>query len=98
MIAEDGPEYFSAEYRQLSAAIEEHGETPCMSAPDLFFSDEEKDWGQKMTDTYAAKRLCSGCPVKLECLQYALAAPERDGVWGGLSTGERKTLLRKVVA
>jgi WhiB family redox-sensing transcriptional regulator len=94
MIQEDGPEFFSAEYRALMDAIEEVGQTPCMNAPDFFFPDEGKDWGQKMSDTNQAKKLCSMCPVRLQCLEYALVAREWDGVWGGLSGNERKKLIR----
>lgn len=37
----------------------------------------------------AAKSVCYLCPVRRECLEYALAAGERWGVWGGLTTPER---------
>jgi WhiB family redox-sensing transcriptional regulator len=44
----------------------------------------------------AAKRVCAGCPVIGECLEFALAtmrAPERDhGVYGGLTPAERARL------
>lgn len=42
--------------------------------------------------TSAAKRVCAACPVVSECLEYALAARERWGVWGGLSERERRLL------
>jgi WhiB family transcriptional regulator, redox-sensing transcriptional regulator len=42
-----------------------------------------------------AKRICAGCPVRVECLDYALAAREAHGVFGGLSAQERLRLLRK---
>lgn len=29
-----------------------------------------------------ARALCSSCPVRAECLDYALADPESAGVWG----------------
>ena len=43
-----------------------------------------------------AKRVCNGyrgqppCPVRTECLVYALKYQELWGVWGGLSEGERR--------
>lgn len=46
------------------------------------------------------KKVCATCPVKQECLDYALAmAPEDDrhGVYGGLSERERRA-LRKAAA
>jgi WhiB family redox-sensing transcriptional regulator len=39
-----------------------------------------------------ARRVCSGCPVRLQCLDYALAAGIRHGLWGGLSVKERAAL------
>jgi WhiB family redox-sensing transcriptional regulator len=41
----------------------------------------------------AAKVVCSGCPVRQECLDYAVAAGERAGVWGGCTTAERSALV-----
>jgi WhiB family redox-sensing transcriptional regulator len=39
-----------------------------------------------------AKRVCAACPVKAECLEFALENDERFGVWGGLSERERRTM------
>ena len=40
----------------------------------------------------AARRVCAGCRVRSECLDYALAAGIRHGLWGGLSSRERAAL------
>ncbi len=40
----------------------------------------------------AAKAVCAGCPVRDECLDYALASRQRFGVWGGMSEQERRRL------
>ena len=37
-----------------------------------------------------AKAVCSGCPVKMECLEEANEISEPFGVWGGLNEVERK--------
>jgi WhiB family transcriptional regulator, redox-sensing transcriptional regulator len=37
-----------------------------------------------------AKSVCLGCPVRETCLNDALALNDRNGVWGGLSTPERR--------
>ena len=37
-----------------------------------------------------AKAVCSGCPVKIECLEEANEISEPFGVWGGLNEVERK--------
>lgn len=41
-----------------------------------------------------AKRVCLGCAVRWECLAYAVAAGERDGIWGGRDAVERGHLRR----
>ena len=41
-----------------------------------------------------AKKVCAGCPVKQECLDYAQAHSIFDGVWGGLTPNDRKALRR----
>jgi WhiB family transcriptional regulator, redox-sensing transcriptional regulator len=49
------------------------------------------------SDTAAeAKAVCAACPVADACLDYALAAGEKHGVWGGLSEKERRPLRRQV--
>lgn len=43
----------------------------------------------------AAKAVCSACPVRRECLEYADLNNETEGIWGGLTPQERgKTPLR----
>jgi WhiB family redox-sensing transcriptional regulator len=37
-----------------------------------------------------AKKICAGCPVREECLRYALDHDERHGILGGLTPGERR--------
>ena len=41
-----------------------------------------------------AKKVCGECAVRDECLTFALARNEKDGVWGGLPAGRRKQLRR----
>ena len=41
-----------------------------------------------------AKRVCAECPVKSECLEYALTYRIDHGVWGGCSERERRRILR----
>lgn len=42
-----------------------------------------------------AKVVCSGCPVRAECLADALDNRVEFGVWGGLTERERRALLRR---
>ncbi len=41
-----------------------------------------------------AKRICDACPVRQQCLEYALANAENYGIWGGMSERERRALRR----
>ena len=41
-----------------------------------------------------AKRVCADCPMKADCLQYALDNRIDHGVWGGTSEVERRSLRR----
>ncbi|MFF2376438.1 WhiB family transcriptional regulator [Streptomyces xiamenensis] len=42
-----------------------------------------------------AKAVCTGCPVKTECLAYGLDHRIEFGVWGGMTERERRALLRR---
>jgi WhiB family redox-sensing transcriptional regulator len=42
----------------------------------------------------AARRVCAGCAVRAECLEYALDNRLDHGVWGGTSERERQRILR----
>ena len=37
-----------------------------------------------------AKMVCASCPVRVECLDHAIAFDERYGIWGGLTQDERR--------
>ena len=59
------------------------------SDPGLFFA------GTEGGDTRTAQRICAGCPVNEECLDWALMAAVPYGVWGGTTEQERRRLLRR---
>ncbi|WP_328980512.1 WhiB family transcriptional regulator [Streptomyces canus] len=42
-----------------------------------------------------AKAVCTGCPVRTECLAYALDQRIEHGIWGGMTERERRALLRR---
>lgn len=58
------------------------------SEPDLWFPER----GQSLN---SAKAVCGHCPVRHDCLDYALRWGITFGVWGGLSEGERRELGRR---
>lgn len=60
-------------------------------------TDPEAFFPEKGGSTREAKRICLGCEVKNECLEYALANDERFGIWGGLSERERRRLKRGII-
>jgi WhiB family transcriptional regulator, redox-sensing transcriptional regulator len=39
---------------------------------------------------YRAKEVCDVCPVRMCCLTFAIKNNETEGIWGGLTPGERK--------
>jgi WhiB family redox-sensing transcriptional regulator len=57
---------------------------------DLWFPEKGGD------DAALAKKICRGCPIRLQCLEFALDNNERYGVWGGLTERERGSLLRRL--
>lgn len=43
--------------------------------------------------SYARVRfICNNCPVQVECLTYAIANNENDGMWGGKTPDERQEI------
>lgn len=43
----------------------------------------------------AAKQVCHECAVQDDCLEYAIAVREKDGVWGGATERERRSIIRR---
>lgn len=52
----------------------------------------------------AAKSVCQNCPVREECLEFAMRVERNErlayrcGVWGGLTPGERRDLEAQRIA
>jgi WhiB family redox-sensing transcriptional regulator len=53
---------------------------------------------QDQSTDEAAIAICRQCQVVQPCLSFALSRDETDGVWGGLTYGERMQLQREVTA
>ncbi len=61
--------------------------------PELFFPVGET--GPSAVQIKAAQKVCQSCPVRTQCLNFALDSPEKDGVWGGISAEERRRMRRR---
>jgi WhiB family transcriptional regulator, redox-sensing transcriptional regulator len=61
--------------------------------PDLFFP--VSGMGPVRAQLVGAKAVCARCPVRSDCLRYALAAGPVQGVWGGTSEEERRLLRQR---
>ena len=59
--------------------------------------DPEAFFPEKGGSAREAKKVCVGCEVRQECLEYALSNDERFGIWGGLSERERRKLKKRAV-
>ena len=65
--------------------------------PELWFPTTAKETNPKYTvETAPARQICSGCPVKQDCLDFALEHRMfQYGIFGGFSPNERKELIRR---
>lgn len=93
--ADSGPDaqeqiiFFARDHAEGSLAWQEDA-LCAQTDPEAFFPEK----GGSARD---AKRVCLSCPVRAQCLEYALRHDERFGIWGGLSERERRTLKRRFV-
>ncbi|MFJ2374574.1 WhiB family transcriptional regulator [Streptomyces sp. NPDC087769] len=62
--------------------------------PDLFFPVGAGTSGPMLVQTDAAKAVCLGCPVKKQCLDWAMKADPVEGIWGGTTEAERRAMRR----
>jgi WhiB family redox-sensing transcriptional regulator len=71
---------------------------PCAGITELMYcfpieAKYPKDsWGPNLD---LARAVCRYCPVRVECLEYALATRQEDGVWGGTTPWERRSIRRR---
>lgn len=62
------------------------------TSPELFFP--VGTTGQAIDQIEAAKAVCTGCPARISCLEFALATNQDSGVWGATSEEDRRHLRR----
>lgn len=83
-------------HHNLIFAIEDHlkinawmDDAACADKdPNLFFPER----GTHGSLIRQAKAICRTCPVKADCLDYALRHREYHGIWGGTTNRERRRL------
>ena len=64
------------------------GDAVCAQTdPEVFFP-------EKGASSREARRVCRGCGVRKECLEFALRTGQRFGVWGGVSERQRRSMKR----
>ena len=61
----------------------------------LFFGPDRERQPEREIRERKAKEVCAACPVRLECLNYAVSRPEKYGTWGGLNEDERSAERRR---
>jgi WhiB family redox-sensing transcriptional regulator len=69
-------------------------EGACVTAdPDLFFPFATGAVAARQANQ--ARRICMSCPVRVQCLQFAMDVGEAHGVWGGTTPEERQRERRR---
>lgn len=75
-----------------------HDHAACKSVdPEIF-------WPPSNTPPVLARHLetagpiCAGCPVRSECLDYALATGQPDGIWAGTTPQQRRTMRQPAIS
>lgn len=63
----------------------------CATVQDVDFFPDPAD----LAAISAAKALCATCPVAGECLTWAIETNQTEGIWGGHTPRERRSLRRR---
>lgn len=61
---------------------------------EIFYPPDSDDAGDDEA-AFEAKAVCAACAVTGECLEYAIAVREKEGVWGGQTAAERVRIIRR---
>ncbi len=61
----------------------------------LFFGPDDEPRPDREIREAKAKAVCKRCPVRVQCLDYALRHSIRHGIWGGLNEEERARERRR---
>lgn len=77
----------------LAAARNWRDLAACRGAdPDLFFPAPAPGTEAARRQAAQAITFCTGCPVRPECLDFAVSTRQDHGVWGGTAETERASV------
>src|SRR6266568_4253972 len=80
--------------RMLTPRPEWMDQATCAGLPSNLFHPTAGDNGMAQR----AKAICNTCPVRAECLRYAIDEREKHGIWGGKNVAERARIRRRLIA
>ena len=64
-------------------------------SPRLFFGPDDEREGARLVREALAKAVCSACPVRVPCADFARNSGQKAGIWGGLTEDERARERRR---
>ncbi|WP_030234818.1 WhiB family transcriptional regulator [Streptomyces sp. NRRL S-350] len=92
-----------ADIARRAGAPEQHwtwpAEAACRTGDSSVFLGRADEGGADLEERRrAAKAVCAGCAVRVECRRHALATREPYGIRGGLTEEERRALFTRGTA
>ena len=96
----------SASANPIRVVVDQHGglttdllawqrHAACRGLEAEIFYPPEFDGAGDDDGAFEAKAVCAACAVSGECLEYAIAVREKEGVWGGQTAAERVRIIRR---
>ncbi|WP_422744414.1 WhiB family transcriptional regulator [Mycobacterium sp. WMMD1722] len=65
----------------------------CLGLPtEIFFIADTTKGSRRIAHEKRAKRICEQCPVRQNCLSFAVTSGQQHGIWGALTPRERRQL------
>ena len=64
----------------------------CVGKPLYWWFPRRFEWDEPQT--FKALAICNSCPVKQQCLDWAMQRTDQHGIYGGLLPDERKQMMK----
>ena len=89
----------------MQSSVPVHPPTPAGTSDDMYAwedraqcrsGDGEIFFTPGVAHEFRAKAVCRSCPVRFDCLAYALKHRVEHGIWGGLTERERRRVLNRM--